>query len=173
MTHPDDTALAEATKLALRRLAKSVVVITCRYEERRYAMAATAVDALSMEPPSLLACVNRSASIHPALAGAEMFAINILRRDHEPLSHHCGGAVKGEARFEMGQWDHDAPVPILADAQAAILCRRDATFEYGTHSIFVGRVAEVRTFGEVDPLVYVDGRYTGLPASAAFTSDPR
>jgi flavin reductase (DIM6/NTAB) family NADH-FMN oxidoreductase RutF len=154
-------AVTAALKLALRRLAKAVVVITVRHEGQRYAMAATAVDALSMEPPSLLACVNRSASIHPAMAEASHFAINILAREHEPISLHCGGLSKGEARFEVGAWDDDGVVPVLADAQAAIVCRADARFDYGTHSIFVGVAEAVRTHGEVNPLVYVDGRYTG------------
>jgi flavin reductase (DIM6/NTAB) family NADH-FMN oxidoreductase RutF len=32
--------------------------------------------------------------------------------------------------------------------------------EYGTHSVIIGRVTDVRLHGDVDPLVYVDGRYT-------------
>ncbi|AYJ87107.1 flavin reductase [Sphingomonas paeninsulae] len=148
-------------KLALRRLAKAVVVITVRHEGQRFAMAATAVDALSMEPPSLLACVNRSASIYRAMTEASHFAINILAREHENLSHHCGGLSKGEERFAMGAWEDDGAAPVLADAQAAIICRADARFDYGTHSIFVGIAEQVRTHGIVNPLVYVDGRYTG------------
>ena len=163
-TDPTLEAIADKTKLALRRLAKSVMIITARQDGVNYAMAATAVDALSMEPPSVLACVNQNASIHPVLLKAERFAINILSRAHEDLSHHCGGRVKGEARFEIGSWDHDGEVPVLADAQAAILCRSDAHFEYGTHSIFVGKVEDVRTHGVIDPLVYIDGRYTGVNA---------
>src|SRR3546814_6625938 len=46
--------LAAQAKLALRRMAKSVTVITCRHEGVRYAMAATAADALSMDPPSMI-----------------------------------------------------------------------------------------------------------------------
>ncbi|HEX9948242.1 MAG TPA: flavin reductase family protein, partial [Allosphingosinicella sp.] len=48
-----------------------------------------------------------------------------------------------------------------AEAQAAILCRRIRHFPYGTHSIFVGEVEEVTVRGDVDPLLYVDGRYGG------------
>ncbi len=161
----DQAEVTAALKLALRRLAKAVVVITVRHGGQRFAMAATAVDALSMEPPSLLACVNRTASIHAAMTEARHFAINILAREHEPISLHCGGLSKGEERFALGAWDDDGVVPILADAQAAIVCRTDARFDYGTHSIFVGIAEQVRTHGEVNPLVYVDGRYTGsLPA---------
>lgn len=156
--------LETATKQALRRLAKSVVLITCRHEGRRHAMAATAVDALSMDPPSILACVNRSASIHAPMAQAEWFAVNILGREQEELSHHCSGPVKGEERFTKGRWDDSGPAPVLEDAQAAIVCRRDTSFSYGTHDIFVGRVAEIRTAADIRPLIFVDGRYLGIEA---------
>src|SRR5271170_5791965 len=73
-------------KLALRRLASSVSVVTCRLDGRNYAMTATAVSALSMEPPSMLVCVNRSAAFHGALNQASEFAINILSRAHVDVS---------------------------------------------------------------------------------------
>src|SRR3546814_9833980 len=83
--------LAAQAKLALRRMAKSVTVITCRHEGVRYAMAATAADALSMDPPSMLVSVNRSAVLHaPLLAGAA-FCINVLARTEEENSRALGG----------------------------------------------------------------------------------
>lgn len=169
---PDPLALVDDTKRALRRLAKSVVVITSRHDGRRHAMAATAVDALSMDPPSILACVNRSASLHPVLAVSEHFAVNILGRDQEQISHHCGGKTRGEDRFGFGNWDDSGPVPIMTDAQAVILCISDARFDYGTHSIFIGRVVGAQTQGEVDPLIYVDGRYTGLSDANVHGGNP-
>jgi flavin reductase (DIM6/NTAB) family NADH-FMN oxidoreductase RutF len=64
-------------------------------------------------------------------------------------------------RFAGGwQVDCERP-PRLADAQASILCRRIQHFPYGTHSIFIGEVEEVAVRGDVDPLVYVDGKYGG------------
>jgi len=108
-------------KLALRRLASSVSVVTCRHDRRNYAMTATAVSALSMEPPSMLVCVNRSAAFHGALNGASEFAINILSRAHVDISRLCSGGANPESRFNVGNWDTSAPAPILIDAQAAIV----------------------------------------------------
>ena len=71
--------LAAQTKLALRRLASAVAVVTCRDGQRRHAMTATAVNAMSMQPPSMIVCVNRSAAFHAAISSATSFAINILR----------------------------------------------------------------------------------------------
>lgn len=145
---------------ALRRLAKAVVVITCRHEGQRYAMAATAVSELSMEPPSLLICVNQTASLFEPLAAGANFCVNILHSSHEGISAVCSGKLKGEARFEHGVWADSQELPYLEDAQASFLCRNDKRVDYGTHGIFIGEVIDVLSHGLVDPLVYVDGRYT-------------
>lgn len=159
----DDPAfLADQMKGAMRRLAKSVVILTTRFEGARIAMAATAVDSLSMEPPSLIACINRSASIFPAFAARSPFCVNILGREHEALAHACGGKLKGEARFAEGAWgEHHNGVPFLEDAQASLFCDQDGEFFYGTHGVFVGRVAAVRLAGAPAPLIYADARYCG------------
>jgi flavin reductase (DIM6/NTAB) family NADH-FMN oxidoreductase RutF len=151
-------------KRALRRLACSVSVITCRHDGRPYAMTATAVSALSMEPPSLLVCINRSATLHRALDLAGEFAVNILSRGHVDISQLCAGGASAEARFNVGDWDTRGLAPILADAQAAIICRKDKELEYGTHTVFTGRIISITVNGEVDPLIYVDGDYTGRAA---------
>ena len=167
-----DYELRESVLAGLRRLAKAVVVITCAFEERRYAMAATAVSELSMDPPSLLICVNKTASISPALSHRVDFAVNILHSSHEAISAICSGAVKGEERFKLGDWRQgQTGVPVLADAQAVFECRYADAMSYATHDIIIGEVFACTVSGAVDPLVYVDRRYfttgTGSPRDAA------
>lgn len=155
--------LASRTRVGLRRLAKAVVIITSADEGGRYAMAATAVSELSLEPPSLLICVNRTASIHPVLAAGAPFAINILHISHEPICINCTGPTKGEERFSIGEWENGAlGVPRLADAQASLVCRNEQRIDYATHSIFIGRVVEASSSETVEPLVYADGIYGRL-----------
>lgn len=161
--HPNEQ-LAAQTKLALRRLASAVAVVTCRDGQTRHAMTATAVNAMSMQPPSMIACVNRSSAFHAAISHAENFAINILHRSQVQISMGCGGNVRGEDRFGFGRWSEEDGVPVLPDAQARIVCAKEHRFDYGSHTIFLGRVTSVGVHGAVDPLIYVDGRYTGLPA---------
>lgn len=155
------SAAVDTLKLALRRLAKAVVVITTIDEGVRYAMSATAVSELSFDPPSMLICVNRSASLYPVLAGGAPFAINILHHSHDELAARCAGAVKGEARFELGDWQvSELGVPVLSDAQASIICRNERRIDYGTHGIFIGEVVDILLAGNPEPLVYLDGRFS-------------
>ena len=161
LSSDEPTTLPLRMRDGLRRLAKAVVVITCEHGGTRYAMSATAVSELSMEPPSLLICVNRTASLYAPLSSGANFAVNILHSSHETVSAACSGKLKGEARFEQGQWARSSlGPPYLEDAQASFVCRNDRQVDHGTHGIFIGEVVDVLSHGAVDPLIYVDGRYT-------------
>ncbi|WP_371227265.1 flavin reductase family protein [Pseudomonas sp. QE6] len=146
---------------AMRRLAKSVTIITTSDGSERFAMSATAVDSLSTEPPSLLICVNKTASLHRVLDAGADFCVNILGQEQEHLSHLCSGPVKGEGRFASGDWRaSECGVPYLADAQSSVICEQDGKFTYGTHTIFIGRIREIRNNPRITPLIYVNGTYT-------------
>jgi flavin reductase (DIM6/NTAB) family NADH-FMN oxidoreductase RutF len=168
---PLNDQLAAQTKLALRRLASAVAVVTCRDGQRRHAMTATAVNAMSMQPPAMIVCVNRSTAFYAAISRASDFAINILHRSQVQISMGCGGSVRAEDRFGLGGWNEENGVPVLSDAQAWIVCAKEDRFDYGSHTIFLGRVTSVGIHGAVDPLIYVDGHYTGLPADE-FSAPP-
>jgi flavin reductase (DIM6/NTAB) family NADH-FMN oxidoreductase RutF len=162
-----DLTLANKMKDALRRHAKAVVVISCLHEGTRYAMAATASVELSVDPPSLLICVNKNASIHgPLSKGAIRFCVSILNSSHQNIASACSGKLKGEARFAEGNWayNHDG-TPYVEDAQANFFCDLDGSLAYGTHVAFVGAIKAINVNGEVDPLVYVNGKYTLLTSS--------
>lgn len=154
-------ALDQDFRSAMRRLAATVNIITVRDGGRPMGMAATAVSSLSADPPSVLVCVNQSASIHNLLVGAETFCVNILHQDQHDVARVFSDSTLRDARFTTGQWEHraDAP-PYLADAQAVLLCERRQLMTYATHTICIGAVREVHLRDDIDPLLYVDGRFT-------------
>ena len=172
MTEPVDARavsppVAEQLRNGLRRLGKAVVVVTCWHEGKRWAMTATAVSELSMEPPSLLVCVNRNASLHGPLTAGASFCVNILHADQLDVSRACSGAAKGEERFREGVWgSRGGGVPYLHGAQASFFCDHATYTEFGTHAVVIGTVEAVECAGGVDPLIYLDGGYaraTRLP----------
>lgn len=153
--------LSAKLKNAMRGFAQSVVIITTVDDEgRRYAMAATAVTPLSMDPPSMLICVNRSVSSHKILEAGANFSLNILNVDQIDIARNCGGGAKGEGRFSIGDWKQDdSGIPYVADAQAVIRCHQRQRISYGSHDIFIGDVLSVQLADSVDPLIYLDGAY--------------
>lgn len=162
-TNSSGPSLADDFRNAMRRLATTVTIVTALDDGRPVGMAATAVTSLSTEPPALLVCVNRNASMHPSLAIGKPISINLLTPDHTELTFAFGGKVAPAERFGHGDWVlDDSGVPCLADAQASLSCTIDAIFDYATHSIVVGKVNQIRFFGDVRPLLFGDGKFIGL-----------
>lgn len=152
--------LVTAFKGAMRRLAATVTIISTGEGGERQGMTATAVTSVTTDPPAILVCVNQSASLHPVMASGTRFCVNLLKDAHADVAGAFGGKLQGAARFTAGDWaDNERGVPYLTDAQANIFCTVDALMLYGTHTIFVGKVDEVRLFGDIAPLIYQDGRY--------------
>jgi flavin reductase (DIM6/NTAB) family NADH-FMN oxidoreductase RutF len=144
----------------LRRFAKSVMVISCEHQGTRYAMAATAVCEISLDPPTMLICVNRTAGMHPPLMAGASFAINMLHAQQEHIARNCAGGLRGEERFGQGDWQmSEFGPPILTDAAAYFVCRQEQRIDHGTHSIFIGEVVDAHAADDLSSLVYVDGRY--------------
>src|SRR4051794_37291773 len=97
--HSSDKEIAAALRIGLRGLAKAVTVISCCHGGKRYAMTATAVNELSMDPPSMLICVNKSASLYRPLNEGANFCINILQACQVDISAQCSVKARGEDRF--------------------------------------------------------------------------
>ena len=160
-----DTRDVEASlKLAMRALAKAVVLIACRSSSgERFVMPATAVTPVSMDPPSMLICVNRSVSSYPTLASGADFSVSILKAEQIEIAQRCTGGGNTEARFALGTWqDSEGGTPYLADALAGIICGQEHRVPYGTHDVIFGRVKSVIVNAVADPLIYADGRYQRL-----------
>lgn len=152
--------LSESVRSAMRRVASTVNVISICVDGRPMGITATAVSSISLDPPSLLVCINRAASLHASMGDMSHFCVNVLHRDQEAVARMFADRAQHALRFSSG-WDVDcAPAPRLIEAQASFLCRRIDSHSFGTHSIFIGVVEDVHARDDTDPLIYLNGRYT-------------
>lgn len=157
---PADPELAATFRAAMRRLAASVTVVVARGDEGPVGMAATSVTSLTVDPPAVLVCVNRTAGLHALLEPTAPLSVNLLSRNQRDVSSAFGGGVPREQRFSIGDWrEGENGLPMLEGAQANLGCVIDTMLAYGTHSIVIARVITARIGGEVAPLVYQDGGY--------------
>lgn len=155
-----NTETADDLRQALRRLAKAVCVISLQEAEERQALVVTAVSEVSLDPPSMAVCINRRASIFPAMAQHRPFCLNILSARQQPLAQRCVEEAQGELRFEIGAWSAAASgAPYLQDAQANMFCETVGSISHGSHDLFLAEVTAARVVGEVDPLIYADAAY--------------
>ena len=163
----DTAQFAAEFKLGMRSLAGAVTIITCRHQGGVYGMTATAVCSATAEPPTVLACINRSTTTHEAIAKAGIFCVNVLRHEDRELSSLFSGAQKGEGRFREEHWTKlSTAAPVLANALAAFDCRVVNRMVHGTHTIFLGEVQQLLIGRKGKPLLYADGQYAKLASLA-------
>ena len=152
-------------KRGMRALASGVTVLVARGPDGEpLAMTATSVTSLSADPPSLLVCVGRSASIARALVRLRHFSVNVLAYGQIDVAKAFGGQfdVTGTARFAYGQWQgvDGQSVPVLAGARVAFDCEVAHVHDWATHHIVIGTVRAVQVAPAAQTsLVYVDGQY--------------
>jgi flavin reductase (DIM6/NTAB) family NADH-FMN oxidoreductase RutF len=144
---------AASFREAMAALPAGVTIVTTRDEDGTpRGFTASSVTSLSLDPPLVLVCVAKTASIHPVLANGRPFAVNVLACGQEKLADRFGG--RGADRFAGGEFRLDRPGPPLLDgAVCQIRCEPHACIDGGDHSIVVGRVVWTATPGG-DPLVY-------------------
>jgi len=145
----------------MRHVAATVYAVTTGRGGERFGILATAVSSLSFDPPSLLVCVNRTASLHDPLADAGVFAVNVLGLANRDVAEQFMSA-RGEDRFAVGEWEDCHGVPVLANAQSSLVCRRAHCHEFGTHSIFIGELIAANHRANAAPLSYYDRRYIDI-----------
>ncbi len=157
----DSGSISEQLRLAMRRMAASVCVIsTVDDSGKPHAMTATSVISISMEPPALLISVNRWASLHAAIIKNAAFCVSLLRSNQQAIAEQCSQRELSTDYLTQSPWQRDDKgIPYLPDSQACVFCALDQTIEYGTHSIFIGQVSHAESYGKMAPLLYFNGQY--------------
>ena len=78
--------LGEQFRAAMRRFPSTVSVISTAKDGQRHGMTATAVTSVSLDPPSLLVCVNRSGRLFDLMESCRRFCVTCFTQNMS-LSH--------------------------------------------------------------------------------------
>jgi flavin reductase (DIM6/NTAB) family NADH-FMN oxidoreductase RutF/DNA-binding GntR family transcriptional regulator len=139
------------------RFASGVTVITARTDDKDFGTTASAVSSLSLEPPMLLVCLNKTSETRAAVVTAGWFAVNILRDNQADLAYAF--AKKAPDKFQDVEVERgQSGAPLIAGALAQIECRIAETATGGTHTVFLGEVQSA-VGDEGAPLTYYRGRF--------------
>ena len=146
-------------RLAMRRYIYSVSIMSNKDNvDNLNAITVSSVTSISMNPPSLLICINKSSRIHDSIELGSKFCINLLNNDQEDLSNICSDEDMYDQRFKDKNWNLDN-IPFLKNAQANIFCKVDKLTSYHTHTVVIGLVEDANYADEISTLTYVDGEY--------------
>lgn len=116
---------------------------------------------LSLSPPLVLFCLDKSALCHPAFMKAKVYGVNVLAEDQTDLSNIFASRNArpwGDLTTRVGE----TGAPLLADCVAWIECEMEAIHPGGDHDIFVGRVVAIEAAPAGRPLIYFGGGYRKL-----------
>ena len=146
-------------RLAMRRYIYSVSIMSNKDNaDNPNAITVSSVTSISMDPPSLLICINKSSRIHNSIELESKFCINLLNNKQEDLSNICSDENMYDQRFKDKNWNLE-DIPFLQNAQANIFCKVDKLTSYHTHTIVVGLVEDANYADEISTLTYVNGEY--------------
>lgn len=133
------------------------IITTCDEEGRPAGLTANAFAAVSLDPPLVLVCVDRTAESHRLIERAGHFAVNVLADSQETLARRFAEKDR-ERRFEGVAWRKETTgAPVLAEVLAWIDCRVHARTEGGDHTIFIGEVAAADALDGAPLLFYRAG----------------
>lgn len=154
--------LEAQTKQAFKKLGKSVCILSCFSDGQRHASVATAVCNVSNAPPSLLICLEKSASLAVLLLENSSFAVNVLGADQQGTLEHCM-QNQGAQRFGHGAWStHTDQTPLLLGSQAIFCCRVAQVNSFETHYILTARIDESHCSDNSNGLIYLDGTFHSI-----------
>lgn len=127
-----------------------VAIVTTIGETGPMGLTVSAVCSLSADPPSVIACVNKSASAHDTFAAAGCFGVNILSPRQRNLATLF--TRKEIDRFAGHAWTRlSTGAPILENALVALDCSIDRIVDAYSHSVLIGLVRDVRWCKEAAP----------------------
>lgn len=148
---------------AMRHLASGVSLITTRGRDgSRHGMLATSVSSVTADPPTILVCINRNATMHGDLIGSGSFCVNFLGQRHRDLSRRFSSSEARSSRFDSDRWTTlKTGAPVLEGALSVLDCHLQNTVEVGSHSVLFGEVRGISVAPPADdgPLLYYDRQY--------------
>lgn len=151
-------------KQSMRRLAGGVCILASARDGERHGLTMTAVCSLTLDPPMLIACVNRDAGAYETMRSTRRVSVNLLGSDQVELAElFSSSTIKGAERFERAEWVEMASgVPALTGALAVLDCQIVEEKAVGQHSVLFCEVKAARLESDKDPLVHYDRNFCGL-----------
>lgn len=163
--HTHTPALQQDYRDAMASCAAGVHVITTDGEAGRYGITMTAVTSITDEPPTVMLCINRRASIIPILTVNRDLCINVLSNNQQDVAEHFAGMTKlsPEERFAYHIWHRGESGQLQVEGALAHLHGRIvAEHEVGTHQVFYVRIHEIKVYDNAPALVYFRRRFCEL-----------
>ena len=146
---------------AIRGFPTGVTVVTAIGESGPSGATANAVTSLSLDPPMMLACLDRGSRTLTSVKSAGGFAINVLSAGQEEIARRFSSKDPEPTKWEGVEWRERDGAPQIAGALLWLRCELRDLIEGGDHLIATGPVLDLE-LGEGEPLIFHEGAYRAL-----------
>jgi flavin reductase (DIM6/NTAB) family NADH-FMN oxidoreductase RutF len=148
---------ADVMKQVNRQFVTGVTVVTAMDGERPRGLAVNAFSSISLDPPTVMVCVQRTSSTYDCLFRASHLAINILSTDQLDVVNRF--AAKSDDKFSGLDWEPGLfGSPLISRSSARMEVEIRERLQASTHTIFICRVVDA-TVTDRHPMVYSAGRF--------------
>ena len=150
---------------AMSRVAAAVHIVTTGGPAGLGGITATSVASITVEPPMMLFCINKSSPSATRIIENGVFCINTLTPAHEDLANIFAGrtGLHLDERFTRAEWTKLVTgAPVLTSAAAVFDCRLTEVKEVMTHLVMIGAVEAVDYGQQGCSLTYANRKYGTL-----------
>jgi flavin reductase (DIM6/NTAB) family NADH-FMN oxidoreductase RutF len=140
-----------------RQFVTGVTVVTAMDGDTPKGLAVNAFSSISLDPPTVMVCIQRTSSTHDCLYRARHLAINILSTEQMDVINRFAG--KSDDKFSGLDW-RSGPYgsPLINRSSAQLEAEIRERLQASTHTVFICRVVEA-SVTEGIPMVYSAGRF--------------
>jgi flavin reductase (DIM6/NTAB) family NADH-FMN oxidoreductase RutF len=152
-------------RATMRQWATGVTVVTTVLGDARGGMTVSSFTSVSLEPPTVLVCLNKKSYCHDLVKESRICAVSMLAEGQDALANRFAGldAAFNDDRFAgLDITSAETGCPLLPGAIAHLDCRVVSEHETSTHTIFIAEVVFVEVDSLKKPLVYHDRKYRVL-----------
>ncbi|XP_064607352.1 uncharacterized protein LOC135471863 isoform X2 [Liolophura sinensis] len=143
--------LQEKFRKAMSKVPQPVVVVsTAEFNENegrwmRRGVTCASFTSVSLDPPVVSFCVNRTSRFHNILQKSKHFAINVLSCDQVQYGvHFSKPALEDKNQFESVPFEEGLEgVPVISGCSAVLECQAHAVHSVGDHQVWYGTVLRV------------------------------
>ena len=144
----------------MSNLAAAVHIITTQGQAGQAGFTASAVCSVTDSPPTLLICLNRSASVFEIFKDNKVLCVNTLSTEQQNLSSLFGGKTPMVERFAHGGWSTlVTQSPVLDDAIVSFDCEVVQSLSVGSHDVLICQVKAMKQNQGKNALIYFNRFY--------------
>ncbi len=154
----------EEFRQSMRHWTTGISIFAAQHDGTMHGMTVSSFTSVSLEPPQVLASIQKGTRTYELADQSGAFSITILSADQQAISERFAGRLGDDQdRFEGLDVDRlVSGAPFIRGGLAYLDCQISQRIDLGSHVIFIGVVQAVQGFDHLNPLLYYNRAYRML-----------